>query len=73
MAILLNLNGIAKVSKRPQQDSNPRPLDCQSHALITEPPRPTICIVRAGCNGLLARTLMANTLQTDKIMRVVPV
>ena len=29
---------IAKVSKRPQQDSNLRPLDCQSHALTTEPP-----------------------------------
>ena len=32
---------IAKVSKWPQQDSNPRPLDCQSHALTTEPPRLT--------------------------------
>ena len=35
------LKEIAKVSKRPQQDSNPRPFDCQSHALTTEPPRPT--------------------------------
>ena len=36
----------AKVSKRPQQDSNPRPLDCQSHALTTEPPRPTFTSVK---------------------------
>ena len=35
---------IAKVSKRPQQDSNPRPLDSQSHALTTEPSRPTLCL-----------------------------
>ena len=35
------VNEIAKVSKRPQQDSNQRPLDCQSHALTTEPPCPT--------------------------------
>ena len=32
---------IAKVSKRSQWDSIARPLDCQSHALSTEPPRPT--------------------------------
>ena len=30
---------IAKVSKRPQWDSNPRPLDCQSRALTSEPQR----------------------------------
>ena len=31
---------IAKVSKRSQWDSIARPLDCQSHALSTEPPPP---------------------------------
>ena len=33
---------IAKVSKRSQWDSIARPLDCQSHALSTGPPRPKI-------------------------------
>ena len=38
---------IAKVSKRPQRDSNPRPLGCQSHALTTEPPLPTWTVNRS--------------------------
>ena len=33
---------IAKVSKRSLWDSIARPLDCQSHALSTEPPRPSL-------------------------------
>ena len=37
---LSGVKEFAKGSKRPQSDSNQRPLDCQSRALTAEPRRP---------------------------------
>ena len=42
------VKAIAKVSKRPQWNSNLRPLDCQSRALTTEPSRPSISMTAVG-------------------------